>query len=704
MIKFTKIFILLIFAGVMSWLIGHDIKIEQNIVTSLQNNVYDDHEAWDVVKSSGFYDKKIFIRYKNLSQSELAHLKSGLISAEYRPSSLVDMDILKSGSLKSFVPMLDSGVLKAWVETINPEDVADQLERYLALPGSDDLIHQMIVDPFSVSSLVINRLMKDISHDSNEKVITEVWERGEGLDYDKIGHLVEHLSGFGDRISYIGGDFFSFDNYLAVKRDINLCIALSFILNIMLMLYFCRRLDLLVYLAIGTWISYIFGLGLVSLFYDEVYAIVFAFTATFVGFNNEYLIHLSGHKKGEFARSLTGLGSAIGTTFIGFIVLLFSESVIVRQMAIVSIGGMVGFIGFMLFIQTEVNKIDFKPVSIKRLYAPRFCFPLVLVITGLMILLVRWPVFNTNIKNFSFQSERLTEVVERFQSFGQSGPSWQSVYGMRVDGPFKAAWDNFANQAASDAPFHPLSYYKDSASQIRADSDFRSLMSPKYQQINSILARRGLNLSLEPADFIPMDVSEYLDRWNQLSPIPWSYKGEHSWIFFNAKPGLYKDVELVYSLSPLERYNRILNQMQHGMSLLFLIGLLMMALYLIPWQKSFVNISYIFSPLLLSVLVLMIILNLSDQSVNIIHIMGLALVIALALDYSSISVSSKFSKKEESKVALTGFSAIAAFGALCFARHPVLKDLGLVVTTGAFISLIFSLFTGIRGDRNQSPG
>ena len=71
MIKFTKIFILLIFAGVLSWLIGHDIKIEQNIVTSLQNNVYDDHEAWNVVRSSGFYDKKIFIRYKNLSHSEM---------------------------------------------------------------------------------------------------------------------------------------------------------------------------------------------------------------------------------------------------------------------------------------------------------------------------------------------------------------------------------------------------------------------------------------------------------------------------------------------------------------------------------------------------------------------------------------------------------------------------------------------------------
>jgi len=89
--------------------------------------------------------------------------------------------------------------------------------------------------------------------------------------------------------------------------------------------------------------------------------------------------------------------------------------------------------------------------------------------------------------------------------------------------------------------------------------------------------------------------------------------------------------------------------------------------------------------------------------VNIIHVMGWSLVIALAIDYTAVAVSSDHAPAETSKVLLTGLSTLATFGVLAFARHPVLRDLGFTVLLGCGLSLLLALFVRVAPAGREAP-
>jgi predicted exporter len=117
-----------------------------------------------------------------------------------------------------------------------------------------------------------------------------------------------------------------------------------------------------------------------------------------------------------------------------------------------------------------------------------------------------------------------------------------------------------------------------------------------------------------------------------------------------------------------------------------------MAVYLGYLQRSAARVLYVFAPLFLSALAYCAWARLTGATVTIVHVMGASIVIGLAMDYTAVSVSADHGDVELSKVLLTGLCTLASFGVLLFARHPVLRDLGAVVSIGCGIALAFALF------------
>ena len=72
------------------------------------------------------------------------------------------------------------------------------------------------------------------------------------------------------------------------------------------------------------------------------------------------------------------------------------------------------------------------------------------------------------------------------------------------------------------------------------------------------------------------------------------------------------------------------------------------------------------------------------------------LTIALAMDYTSVAVSTRHDPEDLAKILLTGLSSLITFGVLIFAQHPVLRSLGFTVGSGCAIGLIFALFFPLR--------
>lgn len=146
------------------------------------------------------------------------------------------------------------------------------------------------------------------------------------------------------------------------------------------------------------------------------------------------------------------------------------------------------------------------------------------------------------------------------------------------------------------------------------------------------------------------------------------------------------------SLSPKSHYDRILTAASKDMMRLFGLGFAVIVGFLWLLQRPRDNIAYILTPLALALIALTALLWYEGRAINFIHLLGFSLVLAVALDYSTIAVSSGFHRTERSKILFTGLSTTVTFGILSLASHPVLIDLGTTVALGSCAALGYALF------------
>jgi hypothetical protein len=535
-------------------------------------------------------------------------------------------------------------------------------------------------------------LMNHMDLNSSESLgSVQVFERRGPLDFARVEPVYNSLVAADRRVHWIGGDFFALENYLTIKRDIWLCSVVSLILCGFVFIYFCQSTWLLVVLAIGTWYSLAAGLFVVEIFYDSVYSIVMAFTSTFIGFNNEYLIHLSGFDKHEWRKHITGLGSAIGTTLLGFLALLFSNATIAKQFGLVAIGGMIGFVLVMLLMQKHTCKVRYREVKLPKLIIGRqVLFVLAGIAVMVAVLLGLSTSFKTDVETFRFATPLLSSHAEFFGKRLASS-KFERPHGLEISD------DNLRTEEIGrmQKSFHPLSKFVHGEEQKRRQATFRALYLSKFHQLESILISEGV--ALPPPNWLeetkPITLVGYFDIWNRISPLPWGHS-VGSRLFTVIYPD--SQVEEPFPLSPKSHYDSALSDLGRQMGIVFLVALCVMFFYLLPWQQRLAKVIYIFMPLVLSSIAIFAYLQIIGQSFNMIHMMGMILVIALALDYGSIVVSADHGSQEQSKVLLTGLASAISFGSLLLAHHPVIQSLGAIVFLGTSVSLVFALIVQLK--------
>ena len=674
--------------GTLSYLASQFLTLNQNLISSLDRENDPTQEVLEEYHKDGFYNDLIFIES---STSLPDRLTEALDRFGYKPHQLINKEQIQALDATKLLPMISPD---KWREIFDPKRLAGLAERYgklASLPGSSGLLAEVAKDPLGIKQEIVTTLAP-AQPSSNQSVMT--FKRHGPLDYEKVGEIYHELLDEG--LVFTGGDFFAYENYRAIKRDMHLCFTISIVLNLALFFYLCHSRTLLLYLLVGTSISYATGILLTRMFFTDIYSITLAFTSTFIGFNNEYLVHFSGIDRKRLKSSVIGLGSAIGTTLIIFILLLFSDIAIIRQMALISIGGMVGFISFMLLYQDRLQTVTYRKVNLPNI---KMGFKGLLGLTAVLALgvwLIPSPSVDTSIHNFRFQSSKLTANADHFSA---------KLKKLSVSNPValpiksKEAPDTLLHALRSQGigtPSHPLDHFRSPKDQQSSIDFFNQEISKAQANLNSQLASHNIVLP-SPTYSIksPTSSQEYLQILSSISPVPWFFKVKgtsYLVIQSNKKDPLPQGIQL----NLRQHYDLVLNEVGDSMLYLFAIGTLVMLIYLVPWQQSIAKLLYIFTPLFLSGFGLYLFLWATDQPLNVIHIMGLSLVIALALDYSSIAVSSQFHSVEKSKIVLTGISSVISFGCLILANHPVLRDLGMVVGTGSLIALIFAMFDELK--------
>jgi len=436
----------------------------------------------------------------------------------------------------------------------------------------------------------------------------------------------------------------------------------------------------------------------------EKNAVVLAFASTLVGFNNEYLAHLSGIAPGQWRREFSGLLSAIGTTFIGFVFLLFAENTLLRQIALVCMGGSFGFIAFMLVQQGQAKLTKFRTIRIPAIYLNLKVYTLLaaVLVTGVM-----WGPridFRTSLVSFRFDTPMMQRNVSHFsERLAQFGLKDAKVIGVKFDDFNKMINDESLRVGGSMASV--LAFGK---RLVKARSDAGATptrLAAAMKKFESALFARGIELSQPlsvPQSFVT-DWNGYAKWMADYSPVPqMAVSASKIWLVdtdgdISRQLGDAKIVHDTFAASPMSFYDSVLTEAQQHMLLLLAVALGVMALYLRPLQRSWVHVMQIVVPLVAALALLRWVLPVVVQDgVNLVHVAGLFFIMTVALDYSSIAVSSKFDAEAISKLALTGAISFIGFASLIFATHPMIKSLGVTVALGIAVSWIFGVCVRLR--------
>ena len=706
-----KRFAFLIAASAVLFLfVAKDFKLQDDPVTSLVNP---DKSVTELFKA--FHEKSpfrgwIFIDHTGIEASDWNPIKETLTNQGYVQKNLIDFEKISQLDWASLAGLIPEEALKNLTAETTVKERAKKIAALISLPAASNILSTLESDPLGIGEYFMQ------SFSSKEPPSTKTLEAGseiatfkspEKLDYEKVRNLYDQLIRFGDKIHFTGGDFFSFENYDAVNKDIYLCMAITLPLNALLFWYFTKNLWLVGFLVLGTGFSYLTGLATVRIFYTEVYALVFAFTSTFVGFNNEYLVHLSGLDKERRRENIKGLSSAIGTTFIGFAIMLFSGSAIIRQTALASLGGMAGFILFLYLFRAFLEKARVASVpSPARIISNKFIYGLWIILC-LMLAIIKWPSISTNIADFKYASPKLEADLVHFEGLSSRSAGFDTLSGLRVDERgIETLYQEYKKLAPQvSAMNHPMDSFIHPDIQDKNLKTSQPILADAIQSLERELNSLGVGIKLTRSierKYEPVSAASFLTMISDATPFRWYIETSNRGFLIVSAPkfGKYSPELEFIPLSPKHYFDTVLTDFSRQMALIFAVGLLVMAIYLIPLQKSIVAVLYIFAPLLAFALALA--AGLLGPSLNIIHFLGLSLVIAVTLDYTSIAHSNNHQPVEMGKILFTALSTIASFGVFVFARHPVLKDLGITVTLGVTIAFLFTFLIRLKTKEKQA--
>ena len=681
---------------------------EDNIIESLQNTNSTYAKVFKNFQKNSFFENKLFVDYgKSLTQNEIEKIDSKIQSYGYKPSSFFSLP--PDETINEFIVFLPQNTLENLLSQQSLLERSKQAFHFATLPGSNSYFNYLQKDPLGLQAAIFTQFSSLFSQTKQNSLQNpnnlKIYIRSKPLVYEKFGGLYRYLTSQNLNIKIIGGDLFSYENYVAIKKDIHFCMLFSLPLNLFLFFIFVRRFKYLVFLIAGSLISYITGLFFVSVFYVQLYAVVIAFTSAFISFNNDYLVHLSGLSANNKKHNRIGLTSVIGTTFIGFFILLFGHSVIIKQTALITLGGMFGFIAFLWMYRDVLDKIVIHCFSWKNYFIHKKTIYFLFIGTILLFYFTPAIKFATDISTFKYETPFLKKERLYFEN-AQNSVNFKNVYAVPVNAD-PLSMLNSLKEMKHSITGHPLDFFQSKEKQINVIK----LLNQKYLSsllfFEKSLQEKGMNLvfpnNLTLQKIHPMDQNEFLNKVNTFFPIPcFMTVDNQNFLIFNSTENL-SEVKPLISMSPKPYYNNLLTSITKQMSGLLAGGLVLMFLFDLLIQKSFSKVSYIYAPLILSATIFKLYLNYSHNTFHIIHMMGWAIVLTLATDYTSVSVSWRHNTIQLNKILLTGLSTFISFGILSFSNSPVLKDLGFTVFLGTISSLLFALFFHLKQQEKELP-
>ena len=560
----------------------------------------------------------------------------------------------------------------------------------------------------------------------------------------KLVDLQKEFSKNGTKVYLTGAPIHSYFASSHSIFEINLICILSTLFVIGLVFWYFGSLFPLIPIGLSIGLGIYAGYSMTALVFRNIHILTFVFSTTLIGVCVDYSLHyfvaLKEGKTGtevikDIFKSLT---VSLITTVSAFLILLFADFILLRQISIFTITGLVTVYGIVVLWYPLLEKIglDYKPDNTNSLdvrqnfsllgrepergvelnkynmnsllsrifnthetvHASKHLYIFASLSLFIIILLILRPIhFDDNIKNMYTPPKTLLKAEKLFTEIaGTNGDtSIFVVKGNNLEDLLQKE-EEIADML-NGTEYQALSKYVPSEKRQKSNQTLRkelyraklndfAIFLPTQKRSQLISQNYGNNFLSASNDFEFMKKNFLIDKNTSIMVVS-GYNGEKidGVIIINFQ----KDIS-----AQIKHCRRVCLGL-----LIPIFGLLYLLLTKIYDKKSGLK---ILLPSICAVALVFGILGLFGCPINLFHLLAIFLIIGFGLDYSVFRFTNP--EKAGDSVFLSCITTVFSFALLAFAGFKLISSLGTVLALGLLSSYIFSLNlinNNIKKDKNE---
>lgn len=466
--------------------------------------------------------------------------------------------------------------------------------------------------------------------------------------------------------------------------EINLICLISSFLLILLCKFYFKTYKILFPIIASISFGMLFGYIVTTAFVGSVHILTFVFSTTLIGISLDYSLHYFLEKKDNgFLKNLT---SAMLTTVLTFLLLLFSGVEILKQIAIFTSSGLIGVYSIVILFFPHLNGIQFERKNLLKLpdltKYKKIILPVVIFITICGFCKIS---FNDDITNLYNPSKELLRAETIYtKTFNIPKTTFITVTGNCLNSIIKKE-----EEITKKLDSEKIEYYSIS----------KFFPSEEIQKENIVLVKNLYFYNLDKfATFL--DKKQRANLKKQIA----TQKPVHPDLKFTEKFLLDRQTSFIivfssenFQISELEgiqkidvtqnitdelKYFRKLCMKIFPLMFVILFGLLNM---IFGFKKG---IKVLIAPVLGTCFAIAI-LSLFNQPLNMFNILAMFLIVGFSLDYSIFRAGG--GKNSKDAVLISFISSAISFLLLSFTSFKLISSLGLILFLGITSSYILSL-------------
>lgn len=476
-------------------------------------------------------------------------------------------------------------------------------------------------------------------------------------------------------------------------EEINLICILSSLFIIGLIYFYFRSLKPLLPIAVtigaGIWAGFL----VTSLIFPTVHILTFVFSTTLIGICVDYTLHFFvSHEKDTSCDEVIkeifkSLSVSLLTTASAFVVMLFSNFILLKQIAVFTVTGLATVYLFVILFYPLFCTNIYNPAHIKHFSIPEKFNKPILIAAGIIIAVGLFRIhFDDNIKNMYVPPKHLLNA-EKLQSELIKSNEMMSIFvieGKNLQELLEKEESITYELGKNNVEFQSLSKYLPSLKRQKS-----------VQNLKKELYLKRLN---DYAVFLPSDKRrEVIDE--ALTPYPLNYNIKFEALKNNFLINENTSIVAAFGYEGGEiNGNRVINFQKDISSqikkcriicLSLLLPIFAILYLLLAKIYDFKSAGKIVLPSILAGGVSLGLLGIFNQPVNLFHIIAVFLIIGFGLDYSVFRFGG--AKKSADAVLISCLTSVFSFTLLALTGFKLISSLGIILATGLLFSYIFSL-------------